>query len=667
MHRKYQTNLCRLCLGKNVELIDIFKENEIYDLTVAQVISELFHVVVSADDIYPRAICKECRTKLKRFYGIKSNFPVETLPSFLLFRNQCHIVTSTIDYAKTYNVETPDCQHSPVSWDHSPLSLELEALAADEELRTRRVAVDNLLESVAHILRSIRGGGLWKEREDALEEAHVGQEGSCGGAGKAINSSSGVTEVQLDDRGKKDGPGLTPLTPSVEVQRGIKRTHSVRCEEVGKNHSPAQSTVATIKAEEESRAESGDDLEQTIRCGPSRVKMKGKGNGGEHQGELRCEGNRYQCLACLKWFPERETVERHIEKHHCLIGAKIVSSLPQSQGKGKSPNLTKAGKSKESNVPTDPSSDRDDEFLSERDGDEIDDGSKASSSGDAGSCYECALCNIDYTSIKDLRNHLMSVHLRKKEREDAGTVRNGPQPKGKRVRKAKTKTEDMWYKFAVSVDGEDGWVRCCTCGGRFTCLTELKEHIMNPLTQDCKGVQRNTGKQYFCCRCPQIFESLVFLERHVKTQHSDQRPYSCDECGATFKLEKYLKKHAKLHSGVRPFKCAVCAKAFRNRSELELHSTVHVTELKFECGDCGKKFRAKHLLKIHLRNHNLARIQCPECPTKFTQMSDLRKHMAVHSGVRNFECSECKKRFRHKRNLNDHMRLHNRIKVALYS
>ncbi|XP_046405249.1 zinc finger protein 467-like isoform X3 [Ischnura elegans] len=190
MYRKYGSDLCRLCLQKEDELVDIFQRTGRNCPSIAQVIADLFLVVVSSKDQYPKCICRECYSKVMGFYRMKANYPVHTLPTFVLFRNQCKIVNSAVDYAKSYNVETPDLQHSPMSLEHSPFSLDLEGIAAEDELRVKvrnsfqwhdgaissvlycyREVVDQLLHTVAQALKNIRSGdNLLDNNSSSLRE-----------------------------------------------------------------------------------------------------------------------------------------------------------------------------------------------------------------------------------------------------------------------------------------------------------------------------------------------------------------------------------------------------------------------------------------------------------------------------------------------------------------
>lgn len=54
-----------------------------------------------------------------------------------------------------------------------------------------------------------------------------------------------------------------------------------------------------------------------------------------------------------------------------------------------------------------------------------------------------------------------------------------------------------------------------------------------------------------------------------------ERPFHCNQCGASFTQKGNLLRHIKLHSGEKPFKCPICNYACRRRDALAGHLRTH--------------------------------------------------------------------------------------------
>lgn len=71
-----------------------------------------------------------------------------------------------------------------------------------------------------------------------------------------------------------------------------------------------------------------------------------------------------------------------------------------------------------------------------------------------------------------------------------------------------------------------------------------------------------------------------------------ERPFHCNQCGASFTQKGNLLRHIKLHSGEKPFKCPFCNYACRRRDALTGHLRTH-------SGQC-----TRHVLKMALRERD---------------------------------------------------------------
>lgn len=229
--------------------------------------------------------------------------------------------------------------------------------------------------------------------------------------------------------------------------------------------------------------------------------------------------------------------------------------------------------------------------------------------------------------------------------------------------------------------------RCSECSMPFPSLKSLHQHCTE--AHGGPPAKKKKTDQVSCDMCDKTFKHSSGLLYHKRTEHFEERPYACEECGAKFAATSSLKNHMRLHTGEKPFHCKhcdmsfsvaaalsyhtkkkhaegkmyccqYCSASFAQSIELTRHVRTHTGDKPYVCRECGKGFKQANGLSVHLQNfHNITEPHdCQKCRVSFSSLDELRQHIQEVHPKELHQCPDCSKIFNSEANLEKHMTVH---------
>ena len=150
--------------------------------------------------------------------------------------------------------------------------------------------------------------------------------------------------------------------------------------------------------------------------------------------------------------------------------------------------------------------------------------------------------------------------------------------------------ESVFKNFVLAKKAPRGYVgliyQCLKCNSDFPTRIICIRHALKcgkAFTGKKRG--KNT-RQITCNICPFKTTTETKLEKHRREAHSQvSRRVRCLTCNDTFASVKILKKHIiSIHKNTTPHQCKFCEKKFSQKSNLNRHMDIHL-------GDQGQKER----------------------------------------------------------------------------
>ncbi|XP_034028421.1 zinc finger protein PLAG1 [Thalassophryne amazonica] len=198
---------------------------------------------------------------------------------------------------------------------------------------------------------------------------------------------------------------------------------------------------------------------------------------------------------------------------------------------------------------------------------------------------------------------------------------------------------------------------CPVCQKAFNSVEKLKVHSYS-----------HTGERPYCCShpdCTKAFVSKYKLLRHMAT-HSPEKNHKCSYCEKMFHRKDHLKNHLHTHDPYKEaFTCQECGKSYNTKLGFKRHLALHAANSgDLTCQVCLQPFPSTGVLLEHLKTHagkssggnKEKKHRCEHCERRFYTRKDVRRHMVVHTGRKDFLCQYCAQRFGRKDHLTRHVK-----------
>ena len=186
------------------------------------------------------------------------------------------------------------------------------------------------------------------------------------------------------------------------------------------------------------------------------------------------------------------------------------------------------------------------------------------------------------------------------------------------------------------------------CGRRFAVPSRLQNHIRT---------QHTFEKPFKCEECDERFFTNRELAMHLRSHMCERDPelrVKCDfkDCEKYFSTHYYMRRHKRRNHSMKRWTCdwPECGRVYKEKKSFDEHKRRHLGVREFKCNfeGCAKQFFKKQTLDKHFKTHS-KRFVCswPECNDRFALKDSLTSHLNKHKNIKPFKCtfSGCEKAF----------------------
>ncbi|XP_071445678.1 zinc finger protein 431-like isoform X2 [Hetaerina americana] len=493
--------VCRLCLNSGGQLVNIFDENTRSEFMLEKTIEDLINVVEDAR--YPWLVCCNCMEKLTEFRLFKHRCAECLFVFYNRIQKECNPATKvwiTNGQELPGGIKKECCDETIVSdaVDRTAVDVRDDMIVVKEEVDTASECSESLGRDIDSLMVASMQEGCshWSDSEE-VGNMDYAQDGPL-----SFNKEVDIKEECGDEIPEEEG------CLGGEVLQG---------QDCGKGRDGVMTILHMCQYCNDGFAQKEDLEAHVIRRHSLKARDIRRGidsEGYDCTSDIVPESKTYKCAICLRSFPLKNKLKRHLlihtgeRPHKCPVCPKAFT-LKQYLQKHVLVH----------------SEDR---------------------------CHKCEMCPKTFKLKKQLKEHSLTH-------------------KGEKLHKcevcSRAFTQKANLRRHVLIHTGERPHKCEICSKGFHHKQHLEGHMLT-----------HTGERpHKCPVCPKAFTLKQHLRKHVLL-HNEDGCHKCEMCLKTFELKQQLKEHRLMHKGEKRYKCEVCSRAFTQKANLKRHVLIHTGE-----------------------------------------------------------------------------------------
>ncbi|XP_053692032.1 zinc finger protein 425-like [Sabethes cyaneus] len=582
MSSKIYTLACRICTQADVDEMDSLYDTIADEKTPAQVIEELFGIVIKPDDGLPTKYCQSCKEDLGAALRFRCRLQeADTKFSDLLAVPKIEI-TEPVDgnissvfiseiFIKAEEDDQTDCEEMPLNDDGSSVEAAKPRIRRKSKLQNKRKKKSEDI-----------GAELPEETQEQEQQVFVDKNLTDEDDVKPDVSKPAKkrwTELKISDCSSSDDnfsdyddSGQSSDSDAEEKPKKKRLYYGVKADSLPKRCCSCKDLPLDSH---EKVQEHSDKYHYRYRITNAR----------------EIEDNPFECLNCYKRFDSKKEFLRHQRKmyverlHPCPKCDEEFANHYVLQ------RHLKLYHKKKMII------ERMEELRQES--------------------HICCACKKKFDTSEQLKAHAEEIHLKERHTYEGDFEFECEVC----YRRFKTRQSMKVHQYRMFKGKK---FICALCGKAFKEKAFLRDHENS----------HRREKPYECPKCDARFSIKGSYDAHVRL-HDAKEEFKCEYCGRGFRTKSLLKGHLTVHSEDRPFKCHLCPITFTQQRLLDSHIEFHLGNKPFKCQQCPASYRYQRDLRGHIRekHEGILSFQCTYCPKAFNRKKPLMVHLKTHEAI----------------------------------